>query len=115
MKKWKSLIAAAAIAAVAGALLTGCSDSGSGAKETGLSVPKEAAAKLKLADREVPLYEYKGDIPTIDPLPETPVLAVTQDAIYALCYDKSDRSRQLQKMTVKDGAIASVEASHGTS
>lgn len=35
---------------------------GGGAKETGLSVPKETAAKLKLADREVPLYAYKGDI-----------------------------------------------------
>lgn len=113
MKKWKSILTAAAALVCAGALFAGCGDSagtGSGAKETGLSVPKETAAKLKFTDREVPLYEYKGDIPVIDPLPEAPVLAVTQDAIYALCYDASDRSRQLQKMTVKDGAIASVEA-----
>lgn len=63
---WKKLLTVASTALLCGALLTGCGDSGSsgggllGSKSLGPDAPKEAAAQLKLGDKDVPLCEYKG-------------------------------------------------------
>ena len=121
---WKKLLTAASAALLCGALLTGCGGSGGsggsdgsdgsgggmlGSKSLGPDAPKEVVAQLKLGDKDVPLYEYKGAA-----LPEKlqgfhSNLAVTKDAIYALAYEKSDNDYHLKKLVLKDGAVASVE------
>ena len=118
---WKKLLTAASAALLCGALLTGCGGSGGsdgsggpgggmlGSKSLGPDAPKEAVAQLKLGDKDVPLYEYKGAA-----LPEKlqgfhSNLAVTKDAIYGLAYEKADNGYHLKKLVLKDGAVASVE------
>ena len=67
MKNWKSLIAAAAVAVFASAVFAGCGsgDDGGigGPADNGPAAPKEAVTKLKLGDKEVPMYAYKGADP----------------------------------------------------
>ena len=68
MKNWKSLIAAAAVVVFAGTVFAGCGsgDGGGiaggigGPADNGPAAPKEAVTKLKLGDKEVPMYAYKG-------------------------------------------------------
>ena len=114
MKKWKSLLAVAMTTVFAGAVLAGCggADGGggiSGSKETSLSSPKEPVGQLKFNGKDVPIYEYKGEgLP--DMVHTTTNLTVTKDAIYAGKFDASgDKKQHLVKLSVKDGAITSVE------
>ena len=106
MKKWKALLAAASAALVCGAVLAGCGSDTS--ERLAPKPPKEAVARLKFADREVPLYEYTGAvIPALEG--KNTNLAVTKDAIYGIRSDAEEKNYRLQKLTLKDGAIASVE------
>lgn len=117
MKKWKSLLAAAATAAFLGSVLAGCGGDGTGSgigiggggKDTALSAPKEAIGQVKFNGKDVPVYEYKGEgLP--DMVHTTTNLTVTKDAIYAGKFDASgDKKQHLVKLSVKDGAITSVE------
>ena len=117
MKKWKSLIAAAAVTLFAGAVLAGC-DGGSGAisdiggvsgsSDSDPAAPKEVVTKFKLGDKDVPLYEYKGvELPKLQGFHSN--LAVTKDAIYALSFEQTDQKYHLKKMVLKDGAITGIE------
>ena len=84
MKKWKALLAAASAALVCGAVLAGCGSDTS--ERLAPKPPKEAVARLKFADREVPLYEYTGAvIPALEG--KNANLAVTKDAIYGIRSD----------------------------
>mgnify|MGYP000907986013 FL=1 len=110
MKKWKSILAAAAALVCAGALFAGCGDGGGigskGAADNGPAAPKEAAAHFKLGDKDVPLYEYTGaELPKFI---SGTTLAVTKDAIYGIGYG-ADKKAHLQKFALKDGAITGVE------
>ena len=117
MKKWKSLLAAAATAAFLGSVLAGCGGDGTGSgigiggggKDTALSAPKEAIGQVKFNGKDVPVYEYKGEgLP--DMVHTTTNLTVTKDAIYAGKFDASgDKKQHLMKLSVKDGAITAVE------
>ena len=117
MKKWKSLLAAAATAAFLGSVLAGCGGDGTGSgigiggggKDTTLSAPKETIGQVKFNGKDVPVYEYKGEgLP--DMVHTTTNLTVTKDAIYAGKFDASgDKKQHLVKLSVKDGAITSVE------
>ena len=105
-EKWKALLAAASAALVCGAVLAGCGSDTS--ERLAPKPPKEAVARLKFADREVPLYEYTGAvIPALEG--KNTNLAVTKDAIYGIRSDAEEKNYRLQKLTLKDGAIASVE------
>ncbi|AOH47085.1 hypothetical protein BCS37_00885 [Selenomonas sp. oral taxon 920] len=113
MKKWKSILAAAAALVCAGALFAGCGDGSGGgvmgskgSADNGPAAPKEAAAKFKLGDKDVPLYEYTGaELPKFI---SGTTLAVTKDAIYGIAYG-ADKKPHLQKFALKDGAITGVE------
>ena len=107
---------AAAVAIFTGAVFTGCGSGDGGvictgnevSADNGPAAPKEAVAWLKFADREVPLYEYTGAvIPALEG--KNTNLAVTKDAIYGIRSDAEEKNYRLQKLTLKDGAIASVE------
>ena len=113
MKKWKSILAAAAALVCAGALFAGCGDGSGGgvmgskgSADNGPAAPKEAAAHFKLGDKDVPLYEYTGaELPKFI---SGTTLAVTKDAIYGIGYG-ADKKAHLQKFALKDGAITGVE------
>ena len=110
MKKWKSVLAAAAALVCAGIVFAGCGDGGGigskGAADNGPAAPKEAAAKFKLGDKDVPLYDYTGaELPKFI---SGTTLAVTKDAIYGIAYG-ADKKPHLQKFALKDGAITGVE------
>ena len=113
MKKWKSILAAAAALVCAGALFAGCGDGSGGgvmgskgSADNGPAAPKEAAAKFKLGDKDVPLYDYTGaELPKFI---SGTTLAVTKDAIYGIAYG-ADKKPHLQKFALKDGAITGVE------
>ena len=116
MKKWKSFIMAAAVAIFTGAVFTGCGSGDGGVIYTGNEVsadngpaaPKEAVTKLKLGDKEVPMYAYKGaDTPQL--VDSHGSLAVTKDAIYGISFEKKEEKYHLKKMSLKDGAITGVE------
>ena len=112
MKKWKSILAAAAALVCAGALFAGCGDGGGigigGPADNGPAAPKEAVTKLKLGDKEVPMYAYKGaDTPQL--VDSHGSLAVTKDAIYGISFEKKEKKYHLKKMSLKDGAITGVE------
>ena len=86
MKKWKSVLAAAAALVCAGIVFAGCGDGGGigskGAADNGPAAPKEAAAHFKLGDKDVPLYEYTGaELPKFI---SGTTFAVTKDAIYGI-------------------------------
>ena len=96
MKKWKSILAAAAALVCAGALFAGCGsgDGGGigGPADNGPAAPKEAVTKLKLGDKEVPMYAYKGaDTPQL--VDSHGSLAVTKDAIYGISFEKKEKRR----------------------
>ena len=77
--------------------------------DNGPAAPKEAVTKLKLGDKEVPLYEYKGaEIPKIESSSDIPTLAVTRDAIYVLTNERSTSEFHLQKISIADGAVTAV-------
>lgn len=113
MKKWKSILAAAAALVCAGALFAGCGDGSGGgvmgskgSADNGPAAPKEVAAKFKLGDKDVPLYDYTGaELPKFI---SGTTLAVTKDAIYGIAYG-ADKKPHLQKFALKDGAITGVE------
>ena len=112
MKKWKSILAAAAALVCAGALFAGCGDGGGigigGPADNGPAAPKEAVTKLKLGDKEVPMYAYKGaDTPQL--VDSHGSLAVTKDAIYGISFETKEKKYHLKKMSLKDGAITGVE------
>ena len=118
---WKKLLTVVSTALLCGALLTGCGGSGGsggsdgsgggmlGSKSLGPDTPKEVVAQLKLGDKDVPLYEYKGAA-----LPEKlqgfhSNLAVTKNAIYGISFVAASKEFHLQKMNLENGAITSVE------
>ena len=118
---WKKLLTVVSTALLCGALLTGCGGSGGsggsdgsgggmlGSKSLGPDAPKEVVAQLKLGDKDVPLYEYKGAA-----LPEKlqgfhSNLAVTKNAIYGISFVAASKEFHLQKMNLENGAITSVE------
>ena len=116
MKKWKSVLAAAATLVCAGIVFAGCGsgDGGGiaggigGPADNGPAAPKEAVTKLKLGDKEVPMYAYKGaDTPQL--VDSHGSLAVTKDAIYGISFEKKEKKYHLKKMSLKDGAITGVE------
>lgn len=118
---WKKLLTVVSTALLCGALLTGCGGSGGsggsdgsgggmlGSKSLGPDAPKEVVAQLKLGDKDVPLYEYKGAA-----LPEKlqgfhSNLAVTKNAIYGISFVAASKEFHLQKINLENGAITSVE------
>lgn len=107
---WKKLLAATAAALLLGALLGGWIGYRGRDKDDGLApaAPREAVAHLKLADKEVPLYEYTGaKIPEMQGFSTS--LAVTKDAIYGISAESKENAYHLKKMSLKDGAILSIE------
>ena len=112
MKKWKSVLAAAAALVCAGIVFAGCGGGIAGGiggpADNGPAAPKEAVTKLKLGDKEVPMYAYKGaDTPQL--VDSHGSLAVTKDAIYGISFEKKEKKYHLKKMSLKDGAITGVE------
>lgn len=116
MKPWmKRMTSALAISMMTCALFTGClggseapgSSSGSDAgKKVEEPIKMEAMATLKLGEKDIPVYEFKGE----EPLPlEMSMMTVTPEAIYLIEHTHGKDDKVLGKYPYKGDQLTARE------